>query len=171
MDKNIILVGFMRSGKTTVGKIIAGKTGCGFIDTDELIEKNEGMAITEIFEKKGEPYFRQREFETAKSLSESTGTVIATGGGMARNADIMNMLKKSGKAVYLRASADKIFSNLKDDNTRPLLMGGDKYGKIKALLAEREELYNSAADIIINTDGKTAEDTAKGIIESLEEIL
>lgn len=171
MDKNIILVGFMGCGKTTAGKITAARLGYGFADTDELIEKNEGMAITEIFAKKGEPYFRQRELETATALSGGSRTVIATGGGMAGNKAIMELLKQSGKAVYIKASAEKIFSNLEGDNTRPLLMGGDKYEKIKSLLAEREDLYNSAADIIIDTDGKTAEETADSIIADLEGII
>lgn len=161
----------MGCGKTTAGKITAERLSYRFIDTDRLIEKNEGMSITDIFEKKGEPYFRQRELETARALSGERRTVIATGGGMARSGDIMSLLKQSGKAVYIKASAEKIFSNLKGDNTRPLLTGGDKYEKIKSLLAERESLYNSAADIIIDTDGKTAKETAESIIAALEGII
>ncbi|MBE6008218.1 MAG: shikimate kinase, partial [Lachnospiraceae bacterium] len=159
------------SGKTTVGRIVARKLGYEFFDTDKYIEQKEKMSITDIFEKKGEPYFRSLELEVAKEISESKNKVIGTGGGMVKNDEIMKLLKANGVVVYLKASPGKIAHNLRNDNTRPLLEGGDKFSKIKALLKERDALYIKAADITINTDKKVPKSAAADIIEKLEGII
>ena len=171
MGKNIIMVGFMGSGKTTVGRILAKKLGYEFFDTDKYIEKKEGITITEIFAEKGEPYFRNLELEVAKEISESECKVIGTGGGMVKNDEIMGLLKANAVTVYLKASPGKIAHNLRNDDSRPLLSGGDKYAKIKALLAEREHLYIKAADITINVDRKVPKKAALDIIDELEGII
>ncbi len=171
MGKNIIMVGFMGSGKTTVGRILAKKIGYEFFDTDKYIEKKEQMTINEIFATKGEPYFRALELEVAKEISTSENKVIGTGGGMVKNDEIMRLLKANGIVIYLKASPGKIAHNLRNDDSRPLLAGGDKYGKIKALLAQREPLYIKAADIIINTDRKVPKSAAMDIIDKLEGII
>ena len=168
MGKNIIMVGFMGSGKTTVGRIVAKKLGYEFFDTDKYIEQKEGMTITEIFAEKGEPYFRSLELDVAKEISQSENKVIGTGGGMVKNDEIMSLLKANGVVIYLKASAGKIAHNLRNDNSRPLLAGGDKFEKIKALLSEREHLYKNAADILINTDRKVPKKVALLIIDKLE---
>lgn len=171
MGRNIIMVGFMGSGKTTTGKKVAKKLGYKFFDTDKYIEEKEGISITEIFALKGEPYFRSLELEVAKEISESENMVIGTGGGMVKNYEIMKLLKVNGVAVYLKASAEKIAYNLRNDNTRPLLTGGDKLTKIKVLLAERESFYIKNADIMVETDKKTPDIVAKNIIDKLEGII
>jgi len=168
MGKNIIMVGFMGSGKTTVGRILAKKLGYEFFDTDKYIEKKEGMTITEIFAQKGEPWFRNLELQVAREISESENKVIGTGGGMVKNDEIMRLLKAGGIVVYLKASAGKIAYNLRNDNSRPLLAGEDKFAKIKSLLAQREHLYIKAADITINTDRRVPKKVALDIIDKLE---
>ena len=171
MGQNIIMVGFMGSGKTTAGKRVAKKLGYKFFDTDKYIEEKEGISINEIFALKGEPYFRSLELEVAREISEGENMVIGTGGGMVKNDEIMKLLKSNGVAVYLKASPEKIAKNLRNDNSRPLLAGGDKLEKIKELLAERENLYIKNADITVETDKKTPDIVVLNIIEKLEGII
>lgn len=169
--KNIIMVGFMGSGKTTVGKILAKKLGYEFFDTDRKIEEAQDMKITEIFEKKGEPYFRSLEKDIAKTISESENTVIGTGGGMVKNDEIMSLLKKNGIVVYLKATPEKLAYNLRNDNSRPLLMGGDKLEKIRTILEERQPLYEAVCDITVSINRKTPKKVAEDIIKKLEGII
>lgn len=169
--KNIIMVGFMGSGKTTVGKILAKKLGLEFFDTDRKIEEAQGMKITEIFEKKGEPFFRSLERDIACDISESENTVIGTGGGMVKNDEIMRLLKKNGIVVYLKATPEKLAYNLRNDNTRPLLMGGDKLEKIRTVLEERQPLYEEVSDITVSINRKTPKKVAEEIIKKLEGII
>lgn len=171
MGKNIIMVGFMGCGKTTVGRIVAKKLGYEFFDTDKYIEQKEGMSITEIFDLKGEPYFRSLELKVAEEISHSENKVIGTGGGMVKNPEIMRLLKMNGIAVYLKATPKKIAYNLRNDNSRPLLMGENKLAKIEAILAEREGLYNAAADITVDVKRKLPSQLARDIIDELEGII
>lgn len=161
----------MGSGKTTVGKILAKKLSYEFFDTDRKIEEAQDMKITEIFEKKGEPYFRNLEKDIAKTISESENTVIGTGGGMVKNDEIMNLLKKNGIVVYLKATPEKLAYNLRNDNSRPLLMGGDKLEKIRTILEERQPLYEDVCDITVSINRKTPKKVAEDIIKKLEGII
>ncbi len=161
----------MGSGKSTVGRILAKRLGYEFFDTDKYIEKNEGIKISEIFAQKGEPYFRNLEVEVAKEISLSEGKVIGTGGGMVKSDEIMRLLKMNGVVIYLKASPEKIANNLKNDDSRPLLSGGNKLQKIRTLLAERESLYINNADIIMDTEWKRPKVVVEDIIEKLEGII
>lgn len=161
--KSIILIGFMGSGKTTVGKILSEFSGMPFVDTDELIEEKYKMSVSEIFEKFGEDEFRKREEETFKELVEKDeGYIIATGGGLPIFLKDKSLLNK-GFTVYLETDIKTIFSRLENDTTRPLLSKGNKAKKIAELLEVRGPIYKNLAHTVMN--GKIApENIAKTIL-------
>lgn len=162
---NIILIGFMGSGKSSVGKLLAEKMGYDFRDTDDMIVADEGMEIQEIFNKYGEELFRNLETTLLLSVMDTLErTVLATGGGMPVRERNLNLLRVMGKIVYLRASQESVESRLFGDNTRPILMGDDYKDRIKKLLSERTPIYERAADLIIDTDGKSIEDIVNEIM-------
>ncbi|MDD3570082.1 MAG: shikimate kinase [Lachnospiraceae bacterium] len=148
--KNIVLIGFMGCGKTTLGKKLSIKLKYSFMDTDRYIERKEGMSISQIFEEKGESYFRDLEKNTVEILSKEVGNIIATGGGIIKNEQNMHMLKETGIIVYLKATPEHIFRNIANDDTRPLLQGEDKLEKIRILMEERRELYEKYADVTVD---------------------
>ena len=153
MMNNIILIGFMGSGKTTIGKALEEKTDMTFVDTDELIEVYEGCKISDIFADKGETYFRRLENETLKNLlTSSDDKIISTGGGIITNQANIPLLKRLGKVYYLKIKPETVVKRLEGDKTRPLLMGDDKLVKVEQLMAGRKELYEMAADKTIDTD-------------------
>ena len=146
---NIILCGFMGSGKTVVGKELAKIMGRKFIDTDEMIEKEQGMEIKAIFAVRGEEYFRDLEFEACKKTAEMKNCVISTGGGaltFERNAKV---LKEGGKIVFLDASFETICQRIGNGNKRPLFEDKEK---ARQLYNERKDKYLAAADYVINGD-------------------
>lgn len=167
MMKNIILIGFMGSGKTTIGKALEEKTDMTFVDTDELIEAYEGCKISEIFADKGEAYFRRLENETLKELLESTDNkVISTGGGIITNQDNIPLLKQLGKVYYLKIKPETVVKRLEGDKTRPLLMGENKLVKVEQLMSGRKELYEMAADKTIDTDYLSVNEIVDIILEN-----
>ncbi len=152
MKKNIILCGFMGSGKSTIGKQLSEKLGTGFIDTDIYIEQKEGMTISKMFEKYGESYFRQKEKEVCEELSNLQRMVISTGGGTLLSDDNMKALKKNGVIFLLNVSSRTVLTRLKNDTTRPLLQREDKEKAVKMMLSSRTPLYNRAADYVIDAE-------------------
>ena len=167
MMKNIVLIGFMGSGKTTTGKALKEKTDMTFVDTDELIEAYEGCKISEIFANKGEAYFRRLENETLKELLESTDNkVISTGGGIITNQDNIPLLKQLGKVYYLKIKPETVVKRLEGDKTRPLLMGENKLVKVEQLMSGRKELYEMAADKTIDTDYLSVNEIVDLILEN-----
>jgi 3-dehydroquinate dehydratase-2 len=168
LKKNIVLIGFMGCGKTTFGRKLAKRYKCEFIDTDKFIEAEQGMSVQDIFEKKGEPYFRELEKELCKKISDNIGCVIATGGGIIKNDENMDCLGKNGVIVYLKASPEHIFRNIGHDSSRPLLQGKNKMKKIRQLMAERIPTYEKNADITINTAGQTVNRITNRIYERLK---
>ncbi len=163
-DKNIFLVGFMGSGKSTVGKILSKKTGMNFVDIDELIEKKEKMHIKDIFSKKGEAYFRDCEKREIEEFLGKKGFVVSTGGGLGANIENMKKMKKAGVVVWLDVSLDEVLKRCKIDNKRPLLQ--KPYEELKEMYNQRKKVY-SMADIHINTEGKSPEDIAFEILERI----
>ena len=153
MNKNIVLFGFMGCGKSTVGTELARKTGRKLVDTDALIEKREGMSVSEIFSKHGEEYFRNREHEICVELAGKERLIISAGG-------------EGCKLVLLDVPPEVIYERLKYDTTRPLLQCDDKLGAIRELYARREAIYREAADYVVNGDrprGFVALDVMKAV--------
>ena len=159
--KNIYLVGFMGSGKSTVGKIVAEKLKMNFVDIDELIEKEKGMKITDIFKKKGEKYFRDLEKKKIKDLAVKENLVISTGGGLGADKENMDLMKKTGLVVWLDVSLDEILERCKGDKNRPLL--NQSYENLKKLYEKRKPIYKMA-HIHIKTGNKNPEEIAEEIM-------
>ena len=164
--KNIVLTGFMGTGKTSAGRVLARKLGTRFIDTDTLIEKEAGIQIWEIFEKFGEAHFRGLERQIVKKVTEEEGIVIAVGGGAIVNPANLADLKRHGIVVSLTASPEVILSRVEKNLDRPLLKVEDKLGKIKELIAVRAPFYEKA-DITVDTDCKNPEQVADEILEAV----
>lgn len=146
---NIVLCGFMGSGKTVVGKELAKVMGCKFVDTDELIEQEQGVAIKAIFATHGEDYFRDLEHEMCKKVAQMKGCVVSTGGGAMTFQRNVDAIKEGAKVVFLDASFDVICDRIGDNTNRPLFQDKEK---AKALYDERKDKYLSASDYVINGD-------------------
>ena len=166
---NVILIGFMGSGKTTVGLRLSYRLRRAVIDTDKEIEKEEKRAISDIFATDGEAYFRDRETACLRKLLESTANqIISVGGGLPLRAENRKLLHELGQVFYLNASAETIYERVKHDTTRPLLQGGDPQTKIRTMLAARDDYYKEAADVVINVDGKDFEQVLSEIEEHVD---
>ncbi len=162
--ERIFLVGFMCSGKTTVGRILSKRLGWEFLDVDEEVERKEGLSIPEIFEKKGEPYFRDLELRTLRELAEKKNVVISTGGGLGANPEAMELMKEKGLVVWLKVSYEEFIRRCGGDENRPLLRLGEE--KLKELLKERENVYSKAH---IKVEGKSPEEAAQLILNYISQ--
>jgi shikimate kinase len=162
--RNIVLVGFMGSGKTTVGKLIAEKTGMTLLDMDSIITDRAGKTINEIFADEGEAHFRALERSLAQELAATQGNIISTGGGIVLNAQNITDFEKTGLVVCLLVDAETVRDRVKHDSSRPLL-AGDKETKIIQLLESRETLYESIAHKIDTSGRPSPEPTAQEIID------
>ena len=164
----LILTGFMGCGKTTVSQILAEKTGRRLIDSDEQIEREQGISISEIFKTSGEAAFREMETGLLKRLNEeSFDGILSCGGGMPLREENRELLSRLGTVFYLRAGAEAIAERLSGDSSRPLLAGLDedeKVGKIRDMLSAREEAYESGADHISDTTGRSPKEVASCIL-------
>lgn len=148
---NIILVGFMGSGKSAVGHKLAEKLCLSYLDTDQLIEEAAGLSIKQIFAQKGEQVFRDLETEVLQKLQGSDGHVIATGGGMVLRRENVELLRKLGPLVLLWAGPEVIFQRIKGQTHRPLLNVPDPLVEIKKILAGRKAVYDKVADLKVDT--------------------
>lgn len=151
MNKNIILCGFMGSGKTVTGKSLANRLNMDFIDIDTFIEEQEKTSINDIFEKKGEEYFRCIETKAAITLGNLQNTVISCGGGTVLKQENLAALKQNGEVFYLSVTPETVIKRLKNNSSRPLL-AEDKEVKIKTLLKSRSPIYEGAADYVIDSN-------------------
>jgi shikimate kinase len=162
---NIILTGFMASGKTVVGKILAAKLNMKYIDVDETIEKNAGYTISDIFKRHGENVFRDLETKAIKCVAMLDHFVIAVGGGAVMRPENVHELRSNGKLVYLSASPETILKRIGDASTRPLLAKEpDKLKKIREMLAHREPFYKEC-DFRVDTTMLKIEQVADKIVE------
>lgn len=153
--RNIILIGFMGAGKTTVGKLLAKEKGLQFVDTDERIASEQGCSIPEIFAEHGEDYFRDLETELLQRMQEDTyDSVISVGGGMPVRSQNRELLRSLGCVIYLSAGKQTILERVKNDGSRPMLAGQDLGARVEQLMRERESLYRQAAHIDVRTDGR-----------------
>ncbi len=152
-EKNLVLIGFMGSGKTSVGLKLSYKLKMPVEDTDKLIERREGKSIRQIFEEEGEEVFRKKETELLGELADRQGRVIySVGGGTPVREENRKLLRQLGTVVYLQISPETVYERLKGDTTRPLLQCENPLEKIRELIESRKEAYESCADIIIAVD-------------------
>ncbi len=164
--KNIVLTGFMGTGKTEVGRELSRLLDLRLIDIDAEIEKAEGMSINEIFKGLGEQRFRDIETEMVRKVAREKSVVVSTGGGVVLRQENMDMLRKNGIIFCLTASPETILQRTSDNSDRPLLKTEDPLKKINELLCFRRPYYEKA-DIIVNTENKSPLQIAEEIIEKV----
>ncbi len=160
---NIVLIGFMGTGKTSVGHRLASRLGLTFVDMDHVIEQRQGCAISELFATRGEPFFRSLERDLVRELAGRRGLVIGTGGGIVLNPDNVADFARTGLVVCLKASPETILRRVEHDTTRPLLAQGDKAARIRDLLAKRQALYDAAPNPI-DTDALGLDEVVETVI-------
>lgn len=165
--KNVVLIGFMGSGKSTCGRVIASHLGYRFVDMDRAIEDKWGMSIPQMFKEYGEDFFRQKEKEMARKLAGKKHIVISTGGGTVKDPENMAVLRSTGKIICLQASVDTLMIRLGRRGRRPVLDAkeaelGDRRKAIEALLEERKHLYEGA-DFYVNSGEQSGLEVARQV--------
>jgi len=166
MKSNIIITGFMGTGKSVVAKELARKLKMEFTDMDRIIEERLGMSIADVFAGQGEKYFREQENKLVKELSEKENTVIATGGGTLLSSDNARILGQKGQIICLYADSQTIYNRVNKKNNRPLLKRENVLSEINRLLEERKEAYNNFT-IKIDTTNLNVQEVADKIITLL----
>ncbi len=166
--RNIVLIGFMATGKSTIGRYLARRLGRPLIDTDKEIELVTGKTVAQIFARDGEKRFRSEESLLVRKLALKEGLIIATGGGMVLNRENFRLLKENGILIALTAAPEIILQRVKGKRHRPLLAGGDLRDNIKVLLQEREGIYREA-DLTVDTGCCSAGEAVQQIISYLAE--
>lgn len=162
---NLYLVGFMGTGKSTIGRMVAQKLDFQFIDSDHAIEENEGMSIPEIFAAKGEVGFRAMERGFIESGHPTSGCLVACGGGLVIQPGMLELVKSKGPAICLLASAETVYERTKGNANRPLLNVEDPLARIKEMLAIREPIYRMVGSEIL-TDNRSLSDIVTHICRS-----
>lgn len=166
---NIVLIGFMGSGKSTIGKKLAEKIGYCFCDIDRVIERDNKKSISEIFETEGEEYFRELETKTVKILIDTVSNcIISVGGGLPIKEGNGKLLKELGTVVFLKVTKNTVLKRLENDKARPLLASDNREQKIDELLLYREPIYTAIADIIVDVDEKEFEQILDEISNKVE---
>jgi shikimate kinase len=164
---NLALIGFMGTGKSSVGRLAADQLHFAYLDTDELIQSRTGRTIAELFAKDGEPAFRKLEQQLVSELAARRRTVIATGGGLPTNPINLASLKTHALIVCLWASPERIWERVRNQTHRPLLCDPDPRLKIRELLAVREPFYRQA-DVLINTDLRSVREAAQQVVHQFK---
>lgn len=168
MNNNIILIGFMGSGKTSVGIKLSYQLKRTMIDTDKWIEQKQKRTVSEIFAESGEEAFRMMETECLKELVRiADKQIISVGGGLPLRSENHMLLKKLGTVFYLKASPETIYERLKLDTTRPLLQVADPQERIYTLLEQRAPIYESCADVILEVSNRSFDE----ILEQINKVL
>jgi len=166
--RNLVLIGFMGSGKSSVGRELARRWGYRFIDTDAMIRHKYDLSIPEIFAKFGEPFFREAEYQALVRLQGIGSTVIATGGGIVTQPRNLPLLRTLGPVVWLSADQTTIVDRVGKSTHRPMLDQANPEESVTRLLAERAPLYRQAADLLIETSGLTHREVADRIVLGLD---
>lgn len=167
---NVILIGMMGSGKTTVGRLLAKQLGKTFIDSDEEIQRRTGVTIPHIFDVEGEAGFRQRESAVLEDLSVRGDLVLATGGGAILSTHNRAVLKASGTVVYLKSSVHDLWQRTRHDTNRPLLQTADPRAKLQELFEQRDPLYAEIADIVMHTGKQSVHVLLQRLQQRLHEL-
>ncbi len=163
---NMVLIGFMGSGKTTVGRYLAQISGYTYYDVDHMIEQQTGKLVQDIFKFHGEDFFRSLERQTIEHLRNAEYAVISCGGGVVLNHDNISCLKVKGKLIWLKAAPETIYERIKHQNDRPLIQNKN-LDDIKEMIQARQSLYSNAADYEITTDGKLIDHIGTDILNML----
>jgi shikimate kinase len=166
--RNLVLIGFMGSGKSSVGRELARRWGYRFIDTDAMIRHKYDLSIPDIFAKFGEPFFREAEYQALVRLQRIGSTVIATGGGIVTQPRNLPLLRTLGPVVWLSADQTTIVDRVGKSTHRPMLDQANPEESVTRLLAERAPLYRKAADLLIETSGLTHREVADRIVLGLD---
>jgi shikimate kinase len=165
---NLVLVGPMGAGKSSIGKRLAERYGLAFADADRDVEERCGTSVATIFECEGEPGFRARERAALAELLAGEGRLVATGGGAVLDADTRRLLQARGFVVWLQVSVAEQLRRLARDHTRPLLQRDDREAVLHALAQERAPFYGEVSDLDFATDGRSALDAAAALARTLE---
>ena len=166
-DYNIVLIGFMGAGKTSISEYLKTLFAMDVIEMDQIIAEREGMSIPDIFEVHGEQYFRDLETNLLIEMQSRKNVVISCGGGTPlRECNVVEM-KKNGRVVLLTASPETIFDRVKDSHDRPVIENNKNVPFIADLMEKRRAKYEAAADIIINTDGKSLIEVCEELVQQL----
>ena len=168
-DYNIVLIGFMGAGKSTISDYLSTMFAMEVVEMDQEIVKEEGMSIPDIFATYGEEYFRDLETNLLIEMQSHKNAVISCGGGAALREKNVAEMKKNGRVVLLTATPETIFERVKDSNDRPVLNGRKNVKGISELMEQRREKYEAAADIVINTDDKTVLQICEELVQRLQE--
>lgn len=169
-EKSIMLIGMRGSGKTTIARMLAQKTGKQHVDTDDIIVERTGMKIPDIVRLHGLEYFRDRESDVIKELSERQNLIVATGGGVIVRPQNIPFLKKNSICVWLQASIpDLVTRTGNDPNRLPLTDKATPLEEVTEVLGQRTPLYQSVADEVVDTEGRSEEDAVDEILRKLKE--
>lgn len=163
MSKNIVLIGLMGCGKSSVAHNLSNKLKKKYIDTDKLIVETANLSINDIFAKFGEPYFRQIESQIILNVSNREDSIISTGGGIVEKVENISNLKKNGTLFYLKTPVEVLYNRIKKDTERPLLKSENPLEVLQNLLERREKFYEMA-DFVINTENKNIDEVVNNII-------
>ena len=166
--KNIFLIGYMGTGKSSVAAHMAEKYGMEVLEMDELIVRQEGMSISDIFAKQGEEYFRNVETVLLQDICRQENKVVSCGGGVVLRSQNVEMMKQGGTIVLLSARPETILERVKDDDSRPLLQGNKTAAYIREMMDKRRESYENAAEVVVWTDGKQIVDICREIFEQIK---
>ncbi len=167
--RNIMLIGFMGTGKSTVAAYMNRVYGMDVVEMDEVLAEREQMTIPEIFDQYGEEYFRNRETELVQELQKEENKIVSCGGGVVLREQNVAEMKKAGVIVLLTALPETILERVKDDENRPLLRGNKNVAFIEKMLEDRGPKYRAAADVVVATDGKDAAAICREIMEKVQE--
>lgn len=167
MKKNIFLIGFMGAGKSTIAKGLQRELNLRLVEMDARIVEEQGMSINEIFDRYGEEHFRDIESQLVTAIGEEGGSIVSCGGGVVVRPQNTEAMKKNGIIVFLTATPETIYERVKNSTDRPILNGHMNVAYIEELMEKRRALYEAAADIRIETDGKTRNEICREIISKL----
>ena len=165
---NLILVGMMGSGKTTMGRALSKHLGKEFVDSDEEIQKRTGVTIPHIFDIEGETGFRQRETAAIRDMAGRDNMVLATGGGAVLAEQNRPMLQQNGIVIYLKANVHDLWQRTRHDRNRPLLQTPDPYAKLTELFQQRDPLYRQVADIVVQSGKQSAHALMLHLVDEIE---
>lgn len=167
-DYNIVLIGFMGTGKSTVSELLKRRFAMEVVEMDQIIEERQGMSISDIFATYGEEYFRDLETNLLIEMQSQKNMVISCGGGVPMRERNVVEMKKNGRVVLLTAKPETILNRVKNNHDRPLLEGNKNVDFIADLMEKRREKYQTAADIVIETDGKSGMEICEELVKKLK---